>query len=97
MSFYNFTAVQLAQQIRSKKVSCREVTDAFLERIEDVEPKVHAYITVTETEARKRADTLDKRLASGEDIGPLGGGAHRRQGFVVHQRRAHHLRFQNPR
>jgi aspartyl-tRNA(Asn)/glutamyl-tRNA(Gln) amidotransferase subunit A len=73
MPFTNFSAVQLAQQIKSKKVSCREVTDAFLDRIEKVEPKVHAFISVLNDEARKRADALDKRLASGDDIGPLGG------------------------
>ena len=73
MSFTDFTAVQLAQQIKSKKVSCREVTDAFLERIESVEPKVHAYISVQQDDARKRADALDKRLSAGENIGPLGG------------------------
>jgi len=73
MSFYQFTAEQLSAQIRAKKISCREVTDAFLERIEAVEPQVHAYVSVLQTEARQRADALDKRLAAGDDIGPLGG------------------------
>lgn len=73
MSLIHFSAAQLAQKIKSKQVSCREVTDEFLSRIEAVEPQVKAFVTVTADEARKRADSLDSRLAAGEDIGPLGG------------------------
>ena len=73
MSLTHFSAAQIAQKIKSKQVSCREVTDEFLARIEAVEPKVQAFVTVTADEARRRADALDARLASGEDIGPLGG------------------------
>jgi len=67
------TAWQLAEGIRRKKMSCREVTDEFLNRIESVDSKVRAFVTVTGDEARRRADSLDKRLAAGEDIGALGG------------------------
>ena len=61
MSLTHFSAAQIAQKIKSKQV------------IEAVEPKVQAFVTVTADEARRRADALDARLASGEDIGPLGG------------------------
>jgi aspartyl-tRNA(Asn)/glutamyl-tRNA(Gln) amidotransferase subunit A len=73
MSLIQFTAHQIAQQIKSKKVSCREVTDEFLSRIDAVEDRVKSFVTVTADEARRRADGLDARLARGEDIGPLGG------------------------
>ena len=73
MSFIELTAYQLAQQIKTKRVSCREVTDEFLHHIEAVENDVKAFVTVLPEEARRRADALDRRLASGEDIGALGG------------------------
>lgn len=73
MSLTDLTAVQLAEQIASKKVSCREVTDAFLSRIESTEPQLHAFVSVTPEMAQARADELDARLARGENIGPLGG------------------------
>jgi aspartyl-tRNA(Asn)/glutamyl-tRNA(Gln) amidotransferase subunit A len=73
MSLTELSAAQIAARIQSKQVSCREVTDEFLARIETLEPKVSAFVTVTGDEARKRADSLDRRLAAGEDIGPLGG------------------------
>lgn len=73
MSLIQISAYQLAQQIKNKQVSCREVIDDFLARIDAVEDRVKSFVTVLPDEARKRADALDKRLASGEDIGPLGG------------------------
>jgi aspartyl-tRNA(Asn)/glutamyl-tRNA(Gln) amidotransferase subunit A len=73
MSLTDLSAAQIAARIQSKQVSCREVTDEFLERIEAVEPQISAFVSVTSEEARRRADMLDRRLAAGEDIGPLGG------------------------
>jgi len=73
MSLTELSAYQLAQQIKQKRYSCREVTDDFLARINQVEGQVKALVTVTADEAIRRADRLDKRLANGEDIGPLGG------------------------
>ena len=69
----DFSAAQIAAQIQSKELSCREVTDAFLARIEALEPDVRAFVTVTSEQGRARADALDAKLASGETIGPLGG------------------------
>ncbi len=44
-----------------------------MHRIEQVEERVKAFVTVLPEEARKRADALDRRVAAGEDIGALGG------------------------
>jgi aspartyl-tRNA(Asn)/glutamyl-tRNA(Gln) amidotransferase subunit A len=73
MSLTQLSAFQIAAQVKSKAVSCREVTDEFIARIEAVEDRVKAFVTLTPDEARKRADSLDRHLAAGEDIGPLGG------------------------
>ncbi|MDQ3815394.1 MAG: Asp-tRNA(Asn)/Glu-tRNA(Gln) amidotransferase subunit GatA [Armatimonadota bacterium] len=73
MSLTELTAYQLAQQIKAKKASCREVIDEFLRRIDEVEDRVKAFVTVLPEEARHRADVLDRHLAHEEDIGPLGG------------------------
>ena len=69
----NLSAAQIAAQIQSKEISCREVTAAFLERTEALEPKVGAFVSVLTQDAIQRAEKLDLRLAAGEDIGPLGG------------------------
>ncbi len=73
MSLTELSAFQIAAQVKARAVSCREVVDEFLARISSVEDRVKAFVTLTPDEARKRAAALDRHLASGEDIGPLGG------------------------
>ena len=51
MSFIDLTAHQIAQQVKSQKVSCREITEDFLQRIEQVENDVKAFVTVLPEEA----------------------------------------------
>ena len=73
MELYSKTLSEIAKDIKNKKVTIKEVLDSVYKRIEDVEPKVGAYITLTKNEAYKRADELQEKLDKGEDIGLLGG------------------------
>jgi aspartyl-tRNA(Asn)/glutamyl-tRNA(Gln) amidotransferase subunit A len=52
--------------LRKREISSRELTRACLDRIAAAEPKLHAFITVTEREALEQADAADKRLANGD-------------------------------
>jgi aspartyl-tRNA(Asn)/glutamyl-tRNA(Gln) amidotransferase subunit A len=58
--------------LTEKKVSSVELTKACLERIERVEPKVSAIVTVTDELAMEQARRADELIASG-DSGPLTG------------------------
>ncbi len=60
------TATELAQVLREKKVSSVEITKAFLGRIEALEAKVHAYITVAPELALDMAREADRKLANGQ-------------------------------
>ena len=73
MSLYDLTLSEVAGKIKNKEVTIKEVLDDIYSRIEDVEPKVDAYITLTKDLAYKRAEELQERLNNGEDIGVLGG------------------------
>ena len=73
MSLYDLTLSEVAGKIRNKEVTIKEVLDDIYSRIEDIEPKVDAYITLTKDLAYRRAEELQKRLNNGEDIGVLGG------------------------
>jgi aspartyl-tRNA(Asn)/glutamyl-tRNA(Gln) amidotransferase subunit A len=66
-------AVTLAQQIRKKGVSPREVINAVLVRMEKLEPILHAFCTPTPDLARKQADKIEKAIMAGEEVGPLAG------------------------
>jgi aspartyl-tRNA(Asn)/glutamyl-tRNA(Gln) amidotransferase subunit A len=66
-------AVELAAAVRAGERSAREVVDEHLAAIEAREPELHAFNLVLADEARAAADDLDRRIAAGEDPGPLAG------------------------
>ena len=72
MNLYELTAHQLHEMFRKKEVTCLEVTDSVLRRIEQVEERIHAYITLTPELAREQAAQADLRFQKGE-AGPLTG------------------------
>ncbi len=67
------SAVELAARIRRKEVSAREVMAAHLARIELVNPKVNAIVTVVAERATADAARADEALAHGRVLGPLHG------------------------
>ncbi len=62
----------LSKALREKKVSSRELVVHFLKRIEERNPELNAFITVTQEQALKEADRADVLIARGE-AGPLTG------------------------
>jgi amidase len=69
----NLSAVELAGRIRSKRVSAREVMTAHLARIERVNPRVNAIVTLVAERAMDAARAADEKQARGEPLGPLHG------------------------
>ncbi len=68
-----FSGRELAAMIKSRKVSPVEITQAYLDRIEALNPKVNAFITVTRDPALAQAKQAEKDVASGKHLGPLHG------------------------
>jgi len=60
-------AVTLAKKIRNKELSPIEVADAVLERIQKLDPTLHAFSTL----AANQASRTEKAIMSGQDVGPL--------------------------
>ena len=73
MELHNLTIHELHEKLKKKETTSLELTEAFLKRIDAVDGKIKAYITVTKEDAIKQAKEADKRLASGKDITPLTG------------------------
>lgn len=72
MELFDLTIHELHDRLKRKEVSSVEATKAMLARIEAVDPKVNAYITVTPEEALAAAEAADRRIAAG-DMTPLTG------------------------
>lgn len=67
------TVKELSVKIKSTEVSPVEVIEAYLERIETLEPQLHSYITICEDEAIASARKAEKEIISGKYLGPLHG------------------------
>jgi aspartyl-tRNA(Asn)/glutamyl-tRNA(Gln) amidotransferase subunit A len=71
LSFYSLGRVR--DLLRNREISARQLVDAQLARLEALEPRLNAFITVTAEEARRDADAADEEAARGELRGPLHG------------------------
>ncbi len=66
-------ASELARRIAAGEQSAEEITRAHLDRIEAVDPRVHAFLAVDGQRAIAQARAVDARRASGQPLGPLAG------------------------
>ena len=71
MAFWS--AAQLAQAIREKKIGCVELLDAYLARVDRHNPRLNAIVDIDAAGARKRAKAADDALMRGDILGPLHG------------------------
>lgn len=71
------SAVELFQAVdraeRRGAISASRLTEGFLDRIRQWQPRVNALITVTPDAARRRAQVADEATAGGRDLGPTHG------------------------
>ncbi|HPQ45682.1 MAG TPA: amidase [Syntrophales bacterium] len=67
------SAKKLAQAIRAGHISSREVVDAYLKRIDEVNPTLNAVVQLSAERAREQALKADEALAHGVMLGPLHG------------------------
>jgi Asp-tRNA(Asn)/Glu-tRNA(Gln) amidotransferase A subunit family amidase len=69
----HLTLEQMASEIRNRKVSAIELLEAHMQQIERCNPQVNAFVMVFDAQARQEAESAEKRLDEGADIGPLHG------------------------
>ena len=67
------SVLALAADLKARRISPVEIVGRALERIAALEPKLHAFVEVYETEARLAAEAADKAIRSGHAVGPLHG------------------------
>jgi|TARA_Y100000310_G_scaffold64786_2_gene60319 amidase len=67
------SAIELAQMIKDKRMSSREMTEYFIGRIEKYDGDVNAVVVRDFERALQAADAADAALAKGDDLGPLHG------------------------
>jgi Asp-tRNA(Asn)/Glu-tRNA(Gln) amidotransferase A subunit family amidase len=66
-------ASELAELIRTRKITSTQLTKMYLERLKKYGPKLECVVTLTEELALKQAQRADEEIAAGKYRGPLHG------------------------
>lgn len=74
----NLSLGELLANLRAGDLSSREITQAYLDQIDRLNPALHAFLTLTPEAALSQADEADQRINTwrsdpGEDLPPLTG------------------------
>src|SRR5262252_5430289 len=67
------TAHRLEDELRARRISSRELLDAYLTRIDQLGPPINAVVTLDREGAFAAAERADDAAARGEWLGPLHG------------------------
>jgi aspartyl-tRNA(Asn)/glutamyl-tRNA(Gln) amidotransferase subunit A len=70
---YQLSIHQLHSLLLSRKVSAVEVTKAYLQRIEEQDSRIGAYLSVTQEQALRQAEEADRLIAQGNGASVLTG------------------------
>lgn len=73
MSILDGSIREIMERVHNKEVSASELVEASIARIQEVDDKVKAFITLDEEKARNHAKQLDEALNSSEEKGTLFG------------------------
>ena len=69
----DLTGAQMARLIASKELSPVELTNAYIDRIDELNPKVNAFVTVCQEEALADARRAEDAVIRGDELPPLHG------------------------
>ena len=70
---HDLTLREASDAIHDGSLSSAALTDSVLQRADETEPKLNAYLTRLDDNARTQAAVADQELAAGRDRGPLHG------------------------
>jgi aspartyl-tRNA(Asn)/glutamyl-tRNA(Gln) amidotransferase subunit A len=73
VDFRTIPVAELADRVRDAETSAREVVTAALERIDELNPALLAFVAVDAERALEQAGAVDQLVAAGGDPGPLAG------------------------
>ena len=73
MELFERNAYELSEMLKAKEISSEELTKSVFKRIDGVENKVDAYLTLNEENALSKAKEIDEKRAAGEELSDLAG------------------------
>ncbi len=73
MELYELTVHELVEKLKNKETSIEEITNSYINRIEEKEKDVQAFITLTTEKAKVKANEIQAKIESGEIQNELAG------------------------
>ncbi|HWS30869.1 MAG TPA: Asp-tRNA(Asn)/Glu-tRNA(Gln) amidotransferase subunit GatA [Clostridia bacterium] len=73
MSITHMSVKELSKRLALKEISAVETAQSYLRRMESVEPKVGAYLSIFAESAMEQAKKIDERRGAGEPLNALAG------------------------
>lgn len=73
MPLFELTATEQLVKLTSGEITSVELTQAYLDRIEKLDPTIHAFLLVDADAALDQARQIDERRAAGKPVGRLAG------------------------
>lgn len=70
---YKLTVKEASKLLEAGKITSLELTQACLDRIEEMEPKINAFVSITKELALAKAKEVDKKRKNGEKLSPIAG------------------------
>ena len=67
MNITELTVHELLEKLKNKELTVTEITKAYIDRINEKEKDVQAFITPLTDEAAKKAEEIDKKIEAGEE------------------------------
>ncbi|MBI5848485.1 MAG: Asp-tRNA(Asn)/Glu-tRNA(Gln) amidotransferase subunit GatA [Nitrospirae bacterium] len=67
MELYSKGIAELSEMLKKHETSAKEIAVAVFDRIEQVEDRIRAYLTLTKNEALNRAENIDREIAAGNN------------------------------
>ena len=70
---WELSVAELADLFARREISPVEVTSSVLERVQEIDPVIRAFCTVTNEGALRAARDSERRVLAGESLGPCDG------------------------
>ena len=73
MELYELTVHELVEKLKNKELTVTEITKAYIDRINEKEPQVEAFVTTLTSEAEEQAKGIQTKIDNGEITNKLAG------------------------
>jgi len=73
MDLFSKTAGELAELLKTRQVSSRDIVLSVFDRIDEVDSKINAFVMQDKESALSSADEIDNKRSKGESLGELAG------------------------